>query len=454
MDLLLRLSDPWAYVLVGLLAAGEGALLLGLVLPGEASMILGGVLVHEGRAGLGLMLVCAASGAVVGDSLGYWAGRRLGPRLRSGRLGRRVGEQRWQRANDYLRRRGGRAVFLGRFVGVLRALMPAIAGQANFPYPKFLAYNLPAAVLWGTGFVLLGFAAGGSWRLIDRWLGEASLVLAALALVALGTVLAARWLAGHLDVLRARRDALLVRPPVARLVARLRPQIEFARRRLDPGQQFGLYLTVGIAFTVTGAWAFGAVLEDVVARNELALFDRPVLFFLVGHHEAYLTRVMVTLGWIGSTPVVAAALCIAALWTFAATRQSRWPAFAAAAMVGALALDDLVKPLVGREPPDVGALAATGFSFPNATAAAAATLLSAVALLATRGRSWRTSVWVWSAAAFAAFTVALSRVYLATCWPTDALAGLVLGGLWTSVAATATAAWPRSSGGSGGLGWG
>jgi membrane protein DedA with SNARE-associated domain len=89
-DTLTRLSSPWAYVVVGLLATAE-AVFVGLVLPGELALLLGGFLASQGRVSLAGMVAVAAVAAVAGYLLGYATGRRLGPALRTGALGRRSG---------------------------------------------------------------------------------------------------------------------------------------------------------------------------------------------------------------------------------------------------------------------------------------------------------------------------------------------------------------------------
>ena len=455
MDFVLELAEPWGYVLIGLLAAAEGALFIGLFLPGEASMLIGGVLVYQGRASLALMLASAAAGAVIGDSIGFWVGRRFGPRLQRGPLVRRVGAERWARSNDYLRRKGGRAVFVGRFIGVLRALLPTIAGQSGMHYSRFLALNAAGGVMWATTFVLLGVAAGNSWHLVERWTGRASLVLLATLVAVAAIVLAGRWVAGHLAVVQAKRTALLEQPDVARLRRRYRGQIDFVKRRLDPGQRFGLYLTVGAVLAVTVAWIFGELFEDVVEREETVLIDRPVARFLVRHREEWLDVGMQAVTMLGGTAFVAAAFAVAAVWVYLRTRQTRWPAFLAVCMVGSLSLDNILKLVVGRPRPDLRPLVdVTGSSFPSGHATAAAALFTALAFVATRKRAWRSSVWIWTGAAVVALLVALSRVYLGVHWPTDVLAGLALGCFWTTVAATATAVWPRDQGGQGSEGWG
>jgi membrane protein DedA with SNARE-associated domain len=94
---------------------------------------------------------------------------------------RRLGD-----AQDFLRRRGGSAVFLGRFVAFFRAVMPALAGTSHMAYPKFLAFNAAGGLVWGVGFVMLGYLAGNSYRKVASTAGPiAAAVVAAVAITAL-----------------------------------------------------------------------------------------------------------------------------------------------------------------------------------------------------------------------------------------------------------------------------
>jgi membrane protein DedA with SNARE-associated domain len=165
---------PWGYVIVFLGAAAESAAFAGLVVPGETLMLLAGYLCWRGDLDLGVTMACAISGAIIGDSIGYEIGRHLGRRIYSSRLGQWVGRERWERARNYLRRRGGRAVFLGRFISVLRALVPAVAGDARLPYPVFLMWNAAGAILWGILHVGIGYLAGPSYHVVENVIGKAS----------------------------------------------------------------------------------------------------------------------------------------------------------------------------------------------------------------------------------------------------------------------------------------
>ena len=184
-DKLLSVPGWVVLTLVGLLVFAEDALFVGFVLPGETAAILGGVAAKLGHVSLPGVLAVVVVAAIVGDTVGYEVGRALGPRvLRIGLLEKR--QRGIDRAQNFLARRGGSAVFLGRWVALFRALMPALAGTARMHYPKFLAYNALGGVTWGVTVVLLGYAAGASYKTIERRFGTGSAIaVAAVVVVAL-----------------------------------------------------------------------------------------------------------------------------------------------------------------------------------------------------------------------------------------------------------------------------
>jgi membrane-associated protein len=201
-DTILRLTGPLILVAVFALPALEASTLLGIVVPGELALVLGGVLAHQGRVPLWATVVAGAAGAVVGDSVGYAVGHTAGERLLA-RIPRRLIQPRQvERATALLRRLGGRAVFVGRFTAAVRALVPGLAGIAGMPYRTFVAWNLAGGVLWATGFVLLGFAAGRAYRRVEQVAGTAGLVLLGVIMAGVATV----------TLLRRRRSAGNGRP--------------------------------------------------------------------------------------------------------------------------------------------------------------------------------------------------------------------------------------------------
>jgi membrane-associated protein len=152
------------------LGFGESAIALDLIVPGEAGMVFIGAAAHDGDTPLAVVIAAGAVGAVLGDSVGYLVGRRWGTTVlyRWKWLRRRV-EPAIERSRGYFTRRGRAAVFLGRWVGALRAVMPVVAGISEMPYRRFLAWDAPAAILWTGAVVSVGFYFGDDIAdLVDR----------------------------------------------------------------------------------------------------------------------------------------------------------------------------------------------------------------------------------------------------------------------------------------------
>lgn len=184
-DGLLNVSPLVAYIAVFCLVFAEDALFVGFVIPGETAAVLGGVVASRGEVQLLPMMGLVVTAAIAGDSAGYEVGKHLGQRIINSRpLARH--QERLENAQDFLRRKGGSAVFLGRFTAFFRAVMPALAGTSRMPYGRFLAFNAAGGLAWGAGFVLLGFLAGNSYEAVAQAAGrDIAVVIAVLAVAGL-----------------------------------------------------------------------------------------------------------------------------------------------------------------------------------------------------------------------------------------------------------------------------
>ena len=179
---LLHFHGGLAYTLVGALVFAEAALLVGFFLPGETAAVVGGVLAGAGSVNLEAMMTVVVFSAIVGDSVGYLVGQTAGPWLLERRPLR--GRAAVLRTRNLLERRGGPAVFIGRFVTFARAVIPGLAGMSGLRYRTFLAYNALGGLLWGVGYTLLGYLVGRSFTRIVSDLSTASLVLIGVAALA------------------------------------------------------------------------------------------------------------------------------------------------------------------------------------------------------------------------------------------------------------------------------
>ena len=156
----------WTYLIVGALAFLETGAFIGLVAPGETAVIAGGVIAGQDNVEIAVLLPLVWVCCIAGDTLSFWLGRRLGrgfiikhgPRVK-------ITEERLEKVEAFFARRGGITILIGRFLGLIRALAPFVAGASKMPFRTFFPYDVVGCGLWASTFTLLGYF---SWRNIDR----------------------------------------------------------------------------------------------------------------------------------------------------------------------------------------------------------------------------------------------------------------------------------------------
>jgi membrane protein DedA with SNARE-associated domain len=188
----------WLVLLVaGAVVFAEDALFVGFVLPGETAAFLAGAAAKIGHVSLVGVILVVIVAAIVGDTVGYEIGRLAGPRV----LRARVFDKRRRRLDDargFLARRGGSAVFLGRWIAFFRAVMPFLAGTSRMRYAKFFGYNAAGGLAWGATVTLLGYAAGASYAQVEKAFGgTAAFVVGGIAVVAVVVWRVRKHLAGR-----------------------------------------------------------------------------------------------------------------------------------------------------------------------------------------------------------------------------------------------------------------
>jgi undecaprenyl-diphosphatase len=423
----------WVLLLVVFaLPALESSAFVGFVFPGEIAIVLGGVIAARGTANLAAVILVAIAGAVIGDSIGYYVGKRWGRRMLDATLGRFVKQQHFDHAEAFLARRGGMAVFIGRWTAALRVLVPGLAGMARLNYRTFLLYNLAGGAAWATTFVLLGFAAGESYDSVVHIASRASLLLLGLIVVFGSVVFLGRWIARNPERFRATRERILAWKPIAKVRGPIYRPLSFIVARFRPGAALGLSLTITLVVLGLSGWAFGGIVQDVLG-NESGAVDRTINRFFLQHREATITSIMKVVTYLGSAPVLGCIALVFGAWWLVRRQQWRPLALVVCAWSGAAVLTHTVKGLIDRpRPPGASMIGhVTGASFPSGHAADSVALygmLAAIAAAATS--SWGRKVTAWAAAIGVGLAVGITRLYLGVHWLTDVLGGYALGGLW------------------------
>ncbi len=436
-DWILSLDGWVALAIVFLVPALEASAFLGFVFPGEIAVILGGVLAFNGRIPLPAVVVAAVAGAIVGDTIGYFVGRRWGHQILRG-VGRRVPflrhriDEHLESAQAYVRRRGGAAVFFGRFTAALRVMIPGLAGMAEIPYGQFAFYNAAGGLLWGTAFVLLGYFAGAAWQRVAADASRVGLALLVLVLVGLVIGRVLRNIREHGERLTDRLAGVAA---VAWVRRRFPFQSAWLARRIDTGSPWGFGLSVVVLAGAVCGWIFISLTQDVFAHEEAVLSDPGVTRFVVDHRVAWATALMKGVTWLGSNSVMIPLVVVVGSYFLFRDRDWRPAVYMATALVGANLIYRVVKVWVGRaRPPEsLHLIGVSGFGFPSGHATVAVACWGLAALLLGAGRPVRAKLVLGTAAIVIVALVGLSRIYLGVHWWTDVIAGFALGGLWLSL---------------------
>lgn len=180
-------ASGWAYAIIFVLALLDAIFP---VVPSETSVITAGVVAAQGGLSLPLVILFAAAGAFAGDNLGYWIGNRYGQRVNDRFFTSEKSQQRVEWAHRQVQKRGGELIVIARFIPAGRTVVTLSAGTLEYPYGKFIFFDVIAAVIWASYAGLLGYFGGQAFE-HQPWKG---LLLAfAIAFAVTGTVELVRW---------------------------------------------------------------------------------------------------------------------------------------------------------------------------------------------------------------------------------------------------------------------
>ncbi|HVT00428.1 MAG TPA: bifunctional DedA family/phosphatase PAP2 family protein [Solirubrobacterales bacterium] len=428
----------WTYALVGFFAFAETGAFIGLVAPGETVMLLGGAVAGQGAIDLYLTIALAWTMACAGDVTSFFLGRRLGREflLRHGpRFG--FGHDRLEQVEDFFSRHGGKTIFLGRFVGFVRAFAPFIAGSSGMRFRQFFPYSVLGCGIWVSATVVIGYVFSRSIDTAIRYAGKGAFLLGALIVVVVGTV----WAIRFFRVAANRRAAVdwLDDHAATRWI------VAFARRhetglrligdRLTPGGSFGLEFTSLMAVLAVAVFVLVAYIVVVGRDPGPTPGDETAVEVVEALRCGFLTGLSKLFTFLGSGGFVWAltAVCAVALaWRRHWTEVCVLLVGMALIQIGVHEL----KAAVDRPRPPDGLVAASGSSFPSGHAAHSVIYVWAATTIVVRLRPGmaRAALVVVAGIVLTAL-VGLSRIYLNVHYLSDVSAGWALGAACFSICA-------------------
>ena len=156
---------------IGLFAIvfAESGLFFGFFLPGDSLLLAAGLLASQGELEVAVLLLILPAAAILGDGVGYWFGKRTGPRIFNRDDSLLFRRKNLLAARAFYDRHGGKAIVLARFMPFIRTFAPIVAGAVEMPYRRFLTFNVAGGLLWGVGVTLAGYYLGQAIPDIDRY---------------------------------------------------------------------------------------------------------------------------------------------------------------------------------------------------------------------------------------------------------------------------------------------
>jgi membrane protein DedA with SNARE-associated domain len=426
----------WTYLLVGVFAFAETGAFVGLVVPGETVMLLGGAVAGQGAIDIYLLIAIAWFSAWLGDTFSFFLGRRLGRDfvLEHGpRVG--ISHERFEKVEDYFGRHGGKTIFIGRFVSLVRAFAPFIAGSSGMNYRGFVPYSILGTGLWATAHILVGYFFSRSIETAGKYAAKGAFLLATLIVVVAGTVFLIRHFReaeNRAAAVRWMEDHALTRWLIG--LAR-RPQLRFLWDRVTPGGTFGLEFTSLMATLAVALFVLVAYAVAVGGNPGPTPGDETAIEISEHLRMGWLTHVVEAISWLGSGLVV---WSLAALAAVALAARRRWTEFWV--LVVGMGLIQLgiteVKDAVDRPRPPEPLVDSSGASYPSGHAAHAVLYLWAAVTVVLRlrpGMARATALVV--AGILVTVLAGLSCVYLQVNYLSDVSGGWAMGAACFSVCA-------------------
>lgn len=426
-----RMLGYWLVLLISML---ESLVLVGIFIPGAVFVVFAGALSAQGYFDLGDLIWFAAIGAVLGDGVSFMLGKR--GILIFTNESRILNTSYLEKGKEFFQRHGGKSIFIGRFIGLIRAIIPFVAGLSGMDSKRFYLWNILSAFVWAVSHLLAGYFLGQAWKVLEVWSSRAGIFLAALLLFLACANFLKRFIARRgkelsgfcRSLLASVKQAIITNADMERLVQSHPSFFAFIGDRLDRSRFSGLTLTLlCIAFAYT-LLLFLGVVEDVLTMDSIVAVDARVDNLLYFYRDPLLVKAFLWLTLLGKMRIVLsmALLCtlIFQLWKKQAYILPFW-----ITVCGSGVFDLLGKAAFHRQrPPGIGVYTEASFSFPSGHATLAAALYGFIVYFLWRETDgWRNRLNILFAGVIIILSIGFSRLYLGVHFLSDVLGGYLLG---------------------------
>ncbi len=437
LEFIVELIEKYGYIIVFFAIMLEST---GVPMPGETALIVAAAAAGSGHLNIVIVIICAASGAIIGDAGGYWVGRILGrPFLEKNGKWLHLTPERMDKLARLFIKHGSVTVFFGRFFSLLRTYAALFAGVWKMSYSKFTLFNALGGVIWATCFGILGYIFGQNLPLLERIAKTIGWALTIPLVLIIVMVFLWRWIIKNQVTLKEQLDRSLEKLGICYLIKRFSWQIHWFLRHWTALQYTFIHISLGLLIAGVGIYIFVRVATSAFSDQSIAMWDEQIFQLFQSWATPLSTKVFQWITALGSYGVSVAAITCALYFLF----KGKWlnACTMGIVVIGGQLLVLVLKIAFSRPAPVVEENALIfffGSSFPSGHVMGALIVYGMITyFLVLWSKKWVFTTGTIFFFSFIVLLIGFSRVYLGENYLSDVLCGILGGLVWLSSCLTA-----------------
>jgi undecaprenyl-diphosphatase len=430
----------FGYLLISMLAFFESFAFIGLIVPGSIAVIVGGFLAAHGSMNIKILYISVFLAAIFGDSFSFHLGKT---NIISFKKDNKFFKpELLTKGKFFFEKYGAKSVFLARFIGWVRPIVPFIAGLFELDIKVFLFWNILSGLIWALSHIALGYFFGRSWQLVTLWSTRVSLIFSVFIVFLMITYLL-KWFAIRkgkviyqifISIWQSIKKSISENDEVKKFTARHSSLFSFIKNRLDKNNFSGLPLTL---FTISLFYVlalFVGVVEELINSEIITQIDLKIENSLVLFRNTDLTSIFRWLTLLGKWQVITAFLAAASLLFWLWDKKNYIFALIIS-VVGSTSFALIGKNIFQRARPAVALYNETSFSFPSGHATISVAFYGFLAYFLIKIiKKWKNKINVFFITLLLIFFIGFSRLYLGVHYFSDVWAGYLVGTIWLIIA--------------------
>lgn len=429
------------YLIALVIALAETTIGIGLLIPGSTIILFMGGMAAKGYFNLFYLIIFAIAGAILGDNLNYYIGKKYGIKIFKKGFWF-VKPVYFKKGQKFFDKHGSKSVFIGRFIPSIKEIVPLIAGTFKMERSSFMLWNFLGAIGWGMAWTLPGYFFSQSLDIAKIWLTRTGYFLTIIFVIfiifyIIKTVVIKKgksFFALLISLLKSIKKGIVENQNVKKYVKKHKKFFSFLQRRLDKNNFYGLPLTLLTIALIYALGMFGGIVEDIINSDSIVTADVRLENLIAVFRSTALTKFFFWVTLLGKweTILMFTIATITILWI---KNKRNYITPLLLSIIGSEVFTFLGKIILHRSRPDVALYTENTFSFPSGHATIAMSFYGFLTYLLIRNFSkWKHKTNIFFGGFAIIILIGFSRLYLGVHYLSDVFGGYLSGAIWLIIA--------------------